>query len=219
MTGPRDAMRDDESNRAKSSRPVSREERRVQLGRRGATVWFTGLPGAGKTTLSTAVERVLLNHGHPAYRLDGDEIRRHLCRDLGFDREARAENVRRVAEVARLLADAGVVVLVALISPYAADRKHARELHGELGLPFLEVFVDTPVEVCQERDPKGLYARAGSGELRQLTGVDDPYEAPEQPEVRLEPQPLQQSVRAVIDALLSAGALERSRSGVGDGSI
>jgi bifunctional enzyme CysN/CysC len=186
---------------------ISRDERLALLGRQGATVWLTGLPGAGKTTLSLALERELLRTGHPAYRLDGDEVRRNLCQDLGFDRAARAENVRRVAHVARLLADAGVLTLVALISPYARDREGARELHSEIGLPFVEVFVDTPLEVCQMRDPKGLYARAGKGKLHGLTGVDDPYEPPGHPELRITPQPLGQSVTAVLGTLSDVGVL------------
>jgi bifunctional enzyme CysN/CysC len=137
----------------------------------------------------------------PAYRLDGDEVRRNLCRDLGFDRESRSENVRRVANVARVLADAGVVVLVALISPYAEDREQARESHDQIGVPFLEVFVDTPAEVCRERDPKGLYAGSDAGEVRRLTGVDDPYEPPRDPDLRVSPGPLEQSVAAVLAAL------------------
>jgi bifunctional enzyme CysN/CysC len=171
---------------------------------RGGTVWFTGLPAAGKTTLSAALERALLATGHPAYRLDGDELRRHLCDDLGFDRAARAENVRRVAHVARLLADAGSIVLVALVSPYAEDRGRARELHAEIGLPFLEVFLDTPLGICRQRDPKGLYARALRGELSGLTGVDDPYEPPPSPELRLTPEPLERSVQRVLEALSAA---------------
>ncbi len=173
---------------------------------RGATVWFTGLPAAGKTTLSVALERALTSGGHQAYRLDGDEVRRNLCADLGFDRAARAENVRRVAHVARLLADAGSLVLVALVSPYATDRRRARELHAEIGLPFVEIFLDTPIGVCRERDPKGLYERARRGELTGLTGFDDPYEPPASPDLRLAPEPLEQSVHRVLDAL-SAAAL------------
>jgi len=186
---------------------LSREQRRLALGRCGATVWLTGLPAAGKTTLSAALERALLSGGYPAYRLDGDEVRRHLCGDLGFDRISRAENVRRVAEVARLLADAGVVVLVALVSPYAADRELARRLHSELGLPFIEVFVDTPIELCQKRDPKGLYDRARRGELHGFTGVDDPYEPPEHPDVHLTPGPIERSLQAVIEALHGASGV------------
>jgi bifunctional enzyme CysN/CysC len=181
--------------------PLSRAERRAALQRNGATIWFTGLPAAGKTTLSAAVERALVDAGHPAYRLDGDEVRRELCGDLGFDRASRAENVRRVAHVARLLADAGVLVLVALVSPYAVDRAGARELHAAVELPFVEVFLDTPVSVCEERDPKGMYARARRGELAHFTGVDDPYEAPEAPDLRLPPRPLERSVADVLATL------------------
>jgi len=177
---------------------------------RGATVWFTGLPGAGKTTLSCAVERALMDADHVAYRLDGDEVRRTLCADLGFDRAARAENVRRVACVARMLADAGVIALVALISPYESDRAAARELHEQADLRFIEVYVDTPVEVCRQRDPKGLYAGAVAGDVHLLTGVDDPYERPQRPDLRLGPQPLEQSVRAVLDVLARDGVLTTS---------
>jgi bifunctional enzyme CysN/CysC len=176
-------------------------------GGRGATVWFTGLPASGKTTLSTSVHAQLQRAGHPAYRLDGDELRRTLCSDLGFERGDRAENVRRVAHVARLLADAGVLVCVALVSPYESDRADARGLHRELGLKFVEVFLDTPIALCESRDPKGMYARARSGELADFTGVDDPYERPERPELRLEPQPLEDSVRAVLETLRTAGVL------------
>ena len=187
--------------------PLSRAQRQAALGHRGATVWFTGLPASGKTTLSAAVERALVDGGHLAYRLDGDEVRRELCGDLGFDRSGRAENVRRVAHVARILADASVLVLVALVSPYAVDRARARELHETIGLPFVEVFVDTPIEVCEQRDPKGMYARARRGELRGFTGVDDPYEPPANPDLRLAVQPPDRSVRAVLRTLDRAGAI------------
>jgi bifunctional enzyme CysN/CysC len=181
--------------------PLSRAERRVALGRRGATIWFTGLPAAGKTTLSAATERTLIAAGHLAYRLDGDEVRKELCRDLGFDRAGRAENVRRVAHVARVLADAGVLVLVALVSPYAADRALARELHGAIDLPFVEVFLDTPISICEQRDPKGMYARARRGELASFTGVDDPYEPPQSPELTVPAWPLERATQAVLSAL------------------
>jgi adenylyl-sulfate kinase len=176
----------------------------------GATVWFTGLPGAGKTTLASAVERALLSSDHAVYRLDGDELRRTICADLGFDRAARGENVRRVAHIARMLADAGVIALVALISPYESDRAAARQLHQQADLRFIEVHVDTPVEVCRQRDPKGLYAGAMAGDVHLLTGVDDPYEPPEHPELRLGPQPLEDSVRAVLDVLARDGVLTTS---------
>lgn len=154
---------------------------------RGATVWFTGLSGSGKSTVSVVAERLLVERGITAYRLDGDNLRHGLNADLGFGEADRTENIRRVSEVARLFADAGVVVLVPVISPYRADRDRARELHAKDGLPFLECFVDTPIEECERRDPKGLYAKARAGEIRDFTGIDAPYEAPLSPEVRLTP--------------------------------
>ena len=154
---------------------------------RGATVWFTGLSGSGKSTVAAICERRLLEGGRPAYLLDGDNLRHGLNADLGFSAGDRTENIRRVGEVARLFADAGVIALVPVISPYRADRTRARAAHDEVGLPFVEVFVDTPIEVCEARDPKGLYARARAGELKGFTGIDDPYEAPLTPELRLTP--------------------------------
>lgn len=186
---------------------ISREERAAALGHRGATVWVTGLPAAGKTTLSRALARDLLARGRPAYCLDGDEVRRELCRDLGFDRESRAENVRRVAHIARMLADAGVIAVVALVSPYQTDRERARQLHDELGITFVEVFIDTPIEVCQGRDPKGLYAQAQRGELSGLTGAGGSYEPPENPEIRLSSGTVECSVARVCSLLTLAGVI------------
>lgn len=154
----------------------------------GATVWFTGLSGSGKSTVAVEVERLLVSAGRPAYLLDGDNLRQGLNGDLGFAADDRAENVRRVGEVARLFADAGVVALVPVISPYALDRARVRDIHSMAGLPFAEVFVDTPLEVCEARDPKGLYAKARAGEITGFTGIDDPYEAPASPELRLTPE-------------------------------
>ncbi|MFO1538076.1 MAG: adenylyl-sulfate kinase [Actinomycetota bacterium] len=148
------------------------------MGGRGATVWLTGLSGSGKSTIAVALLAHLTAAGVPAYCLDGDNLRHGLTGDLGFSAEDRAENVRRVGEVARLFADAGLVAVVPVISPYRAGRDHARRIHRDTGLDFVEVFVDTPLAVCEDRDPKGLYARARAGELTGLTGVDDPYEAP-----------------------------------------
>src|SRR5918911_3037783 len=162
---------------------VDRSRRWEAIGHSGATVWMTGLPGSGKSTIASGVEAALLASGRSAYILDGDNLRHGLNGDLGFSAEARAENVRRTAEVAALLADAGVVVLVALVSPYRADRAAARAAHERRELPFLEVHVATPLEECERRDPKGLYARARAGEISGLTGVDDPYEPPESAEV------------------------------------
>ena len=155
---------------------------------RGATVWFTGLSGSGKSTVASACEARLVADGRPAYLLDGDNIRHGLNGDLGFSAQDRAENVRRVGHVAALMADAGIVALVPLVSPYRADRDRVRELHAAADLSFVEVFVDTPIELCEERDPKGLYAKARAGELKGFTGVDDPYEPPEHPDLVLTPE-------------------------------
>jgi bifunctional enzyme CysN/CysC len=153
----------------------------------GTTVWFTGLSGSGKSTVAAEVERSLVAAGRPAYLLDGDNLRHGLNADLGFTAADRTENIRRVGEVARLFADAGVVALVPVISPYRADRDRVRAIHEAVGLRFVEVFVDTPLELCESRDPKGLYAKARAGEIVGFTGIDDPYEAPERPDLRLTP--------------------------------
>jgi adenylyl-sulfate kinase len=164
---------------------LTAESRAAALGFKGATVWMTGLPASGKSTIAVEVEAQLIGAGRPALRLDGDNLRHGLNGDLGFSAEDRAENVRRTAHAAALLAEAGVVALVALVSPYAADRAAARAVHDAAGLPFLEVFVATGLDECERRDPKGLYARARAGELRGLTGIDDPYESPDAPELEV----------------------------------
>ena len=172
----------------------------------GATLWFTGLSGSGKSTVAVEVERLLVESGRPAYLLDGDNLRQGLNGDLGFSADDRTENVRRVGEVARLFADAGVVALVPVILPYVVDRARVREIHALAEVPFAEVFVDTPIEVCEQRDAKGLYAKARAGEITGFTGIDDPYEAPQSPELRLTPEdgdPLAQARRvlALLDQL------------------
>ena len=164
---------------------ISREERWRLVGAHGCTVWFTGLPASGKSTLASTLEGVLIENGHRAYRLDGDNIRHGLNSDLGFSAADRAENIRRISEVARLFADSGCVALTAFISPYVADRDRCRALHQRDGLPFLEVFLDTPLAVCEMRDPKGMYKKARAGQLKGFTGVDDPYEPPPHPELVL----------------------------------
>jgi len=162
---------------------LDRDARWSATGNRGATVWLTGLPASGKSTIATALERELVRQGRMAYVLDGDNIRHGLSGDLGFDEASREENIRRVGQVARLFADSGVVALVSLVSPLAEARRAARELHEVAGLPFIEVFIDTPVHECARRDPKGLYARARAGRLRNLTGDGMRYEPPERPEL------------------------------------
>ncbi len=181
---------------------ISRGERWRALGYSGATVWLTGLPAAGKSTIGRAIEERLVRAGRPAYLLDGDNLRHGLNGDLGFDEHARAENVRRTAHVARLLAESGAVALVSLVSPYAADRELAAELHAKQELPFLEVFVSTPLAQCEQRDPKGLYARARAGELPGMTGVDAPYEPPEQPDVVL--RTCEEGIDAAVERVLAA---------------
>jgi bifunctional enzyme CysN/CysC len=165
---------------------VPRAERWRAAGVHGATVWLTGLSGSGKSTIAAVLSEALAERGLLTYTLDGDNLRHGLNGDLGFSPEDRAENVRRVAEVARLFADAGVVALVPVISPYRAGRDHARALHAAADLAFVEVFVDAPLDVCEARDPKGLYAQARAGEITGFTGIDDPYEPPTSPEVVVE---------------------------------
>ena len=165
---------------------VDRTDRAAVTGGPGATVWLTGLSGSGKSTIAHFAEALLIDGGRAAYTLDGDNLRHGLNADLGFSAEGRSENVRRVGEVARLMADAGLVVFAPLISPYRSDRDAVREAHEAAGIPFYEVHIDTPVAVCEERDPKGLYRKARAGEIAGFTGIDDPYEAPTAPDLRLD---------------------------------
>ena len=182
---------------------VTREQRQSSLGQKGVTVWMTGLPSSGKSTIAVAVEQMLIERGKHAYRLDGDNVRHGLNKNLGFSAEDRAENIRRISEVARLFADAGLIAITSFISPYRADRDQARRLHEEDDLPFLEVFVDAPLEVAEKRDPKGLYKKARAGEIKGFTGVDDPYEAPPRAELHLRTDQLsvEESAQKVLDLL------------------
>jgi bifunctional enzyme CysN/CysC len=180
---------------------VDRSTRWHTHGLSGATVWLTGLSGSGKSTIANAVAEQLLVRGRPAYVLDGDNLRHGLNADLGFSAAHRAENVRRVGEVARLIADAGLVALVPVISPYRADRDRVRHAHEVAGLQFVEVFVDTPIDVCEQRDPKGLYRKARAGELTGLTGIDDPYEPPLRPEIVVAPADIDAQAAIVVSAL------------------
>jgi bifunctional enzyme CysN/CysC len=169
---------------------------------RGRTVWLTGLSGAGKSSVAVLVEKKLLEKGVPAYVLDGDNLRHGLNADLGFSMADRAENLRRLAHVATLLADSGQVVLVPAISPLAEHRAMARKVHTDAGFDFVEVFCDTPIEECEKRDPKGLYAKARAGEITHFTGVDSPYERPKNPDLRLQPDhTLDEMAQSVIDLL------------------
>jgi bifunctional enzyme CysN/CysC len=188
---------------------MTRDRRWQTLGHSGATIWFTGLPGAGKSTVAAAVEERLIAAGRPAFLLDGDNLRHGLNGDLGFDERARTENVRRTAHVARLLADAGTIALVSLVSPYAADRATAAALHAADELDFFEVYVNAPLELCEERDPKGLYARARAGELTGLTGVGAPYEAPSEPDLVLTAgeETVGREVERVLELLVARGLL------------
>jgi adenylyl-sulfate kinase len=186
---------------------VDRSTRAELLEQTGAVIWMTGLPASGKSSIAHAVEESLLRAGRSAYVLDGDNLRHGLNGNLGFSPEDRAENVRRTAHAAKLLADAGTVAIVSLVSPYAADRDAARQIHVADDLDFLEVFVNTPVEECERRDPKGLYARARSGEISGFTGVDAPYEPPRAPEIELAPGPLEAALDRVLDALRGRGVL------------
>lgn len=187
---------------------LSRDDRWKALKSVGVTMWFTGLSASGKSTIASALEQVLVQRGVNAYRLDGDNIRFGLNKNLGFSAEDRAENIRRIGEVCKLFADNGTIALAAFISPYAADRDAARKLHEDAGIKFIEVFVNTPIEVCEERDPKGLYKKARAGEIKGFTGIDDPYEAPANAELILDPanNDVATCVQQCLDTLAKAGA-------------
>ncbi|TNM99305.1 hypothetical protein fugu_012338 [Takifugu bimaculatus] len=168
---------------------VSRSKRGQIVGTRGGfrgcTIWLTGLSGAGKTTISFALEEYLVTHAIPCYSLDGDNVRHGLNKNLGFSAEDREENIRRIAEVAKLFADAGLVCITSFISPFSKDREEARKIHASAGLPFFEVFIHAPLEVCEKRDVKGLYKKARAGEIKGFTGIDSNYESPDRPDLVL----------------------------------
>jgi bifunctional enzyme CysN/CysC len=185
---------------------LARDERWNAIDQRGATVLLTGLPASGKSTIARALERRLVDTGQSAYVLDGDNIRHGLSGDLGFSPGDRAEHIRRVGHVALLMADSGTVAVLSLISPMEAHRAHLRGVHERAHLPFAEVFVDTSVEECERRDPKGLYARARAGQIKHFTGVDAPYEPPEHPELRVDTTTtaVKQAVAQIIEILRPA---------------
>lgn len=184
---------------------VDRQQREDILQQKGVLIWLTGLPSSGKSTLAFTVEHALIERGRMAYVLDGDNIRHGLNKNLGFSAEDRAENIRRIGEVGKLFADAGMVTLSSFVSPYTSDRDQVRELMDEGD--FIEVFVDTPLDVCEERDPKGLYKKARAGEIPNFTGISDPYEAPENPEIVIKTAECtpQEAAAQIIDLLEARG--------------
>ncbi|MDR3418239.1 MAG: adenylyl-sulfate kinase [Nevskia sp.] len=188
---------------------VTRADRAKLLGHSGATIWFTGLSGSGKSTIAVALEKVLYGHGKLVYRLDGDNVRLGINKNLGFSAEDRAENIRRIGEIAKLFVDTGVIVLSSFVSPYRADRDLVRKLHEDAGMSFVEVYVDVPLEEAEKRDPKGLYKKARAGQLKNFTGIDDPYEAPLKPELVLntDRMSLEDEVAALLDLLTRRGVL------------
>jgi adenylylsulfate kinase len=188
---------------------VSRQVREDLLQQKGCTIWLTGLSAAGKSTLAFTLEHALVQRNRLAYVLDGDNVRHGLNKNLGFSAGDREENIRRIGEVAKLFADACFITIASFISPYKKDRDIARRIHDEAGLFFMEVFVDAPIEVCEQRDPKGLYRKARSGELKGFTGIDDPYEPPKKPELRIDTSALtpQQGAMKILGFLVETGYL------------
>ena len=179
---------------------ISRDDRDRLMNQKGATLWFTGLSGSGKSTIAVALEEALFERGHLSYRLDGDNIRLGINKNLGFSAEDRTENIRRIGEIAKLFVDSSVIALTSFISPYREDRDKVRVLHEEAGMPFIEVFVDCSLDEAEKRDPKGLYKKARAGEIKNFTGIDDPYEAPENAEIHLHTD--QMTLQEEVDLLL-----------------
>ena len=186
---------------------VTREDRNQLLGQKGATLWFTGLSGSGKSTVAVALEKALFQRGKLTYRLDGDNVRLGINKNLGFSAVDRAENIRRIGEIAKLFVDSGVIALSSFISPYQADRDRVRELHAESDYAFIEIFVDCSLVAAEARDPKGLYKKARAGEIKNFTGIDDPYEAPQAAEIHLhtDKMSLEEEVELIINYLEGNG--------------
>jgi len=194
---------------------ISRSDRSRMMQQKGATLWFTGLSGSGKSTVAVALEEALFERGHLCYRLDGDNIRLGINKNLGFSAEDRTENIRRIGEIAKLFVDASVIALTSFISPYRDDRDQVRALHAESDMPFIEVFVDCSLEEAEKRDPKGLYKKARAGEIKNFTGIDDPYEAPSNPEIHLhtDQMTLAEEVEILINYLEAHGFLASAKAG------
>lgn len=188
---------------------ITRDHRTKLLGHKGATLWFTGLSGSGKSTIAVELEGTLNEMGVLSYRLDGDNVRLGINRNLGFTAEDRTENIRRIGEIAKLFVDTGVVALSSFISPYADDRDQVRALHDAAGMDFIEIFVDCALETAEERDPKGLYKKARAGEIKNFTGIDDPYEEPSQAEIHLhsDKQTLAEEVEIILAVLRERGII------------
>ena len=182
---------------------ISREDRYDILRQRGVTIWFTGLSGSGKSTIAVALEQELYKKGKLSYRLDGDNVRLGINKNLGFSEQDRKENIRRIGEVAKLFGDAGTISLSSFISPYKNDRDEVRDLHAQANIAFVEVHVDCSLAEAEKRDPKGLYKKARAGEIKNFTGIDDPYEAPVKPEIHLhtDQMTLEQEVQIILDYL------------------
>ena len=191
---------------------VSREERENKLKQKAVLLWLTGLPSSGKSTIAYTVEHALVNRGHLAYVLDGDNIRFGLNGNLGFSAEDRSENIRRIGEVGKLFVDGGFLTLASFVSPYSADRDAVRELMGEGD--FVEIFIDTPVEICEERDPKGLYEKARTGEISNFSGVSDPYEVPEKPEmiIKTADWTAEEAAVLIIEMLEKSGKIQAQQN-------
>ena len=190
---------------------ITREHRGKLVGHKGATLWFTGLSGSGKSTVAVELEGTLHEMGVLSYRLDGDNVRMGINKNLGFTAEDRTENIRRIGEVAKLFVDSGVIALSSFISPYRADRDQVRALHAAAGMDFIEIFVDCSLAAAEERDPKGLYKKARAGEIKNFTGIDDPYEVPENAEIHLhsDQQSLAEEVSIILAALKERGIIRK----------
>jgi len=190
---------------------ITRGHREKLLGHKGATLWFTGLSGSGKSTVAVELEGYLHEMGIVSYRLDGDNVRLGINKNLGFSAEDRTENIRRIGEISKLFVDTGVISLSSFISPYRADRDQVRALHEDAGMDFIEIFVDCSLEAAEERDPKGLYKKARAGEIKNFTGIDDPYEEPRKPEIHLhsDQQSLEEEVQQILSVLRERGIVNK----------
>ena len=184
---------------------ITKEQRSKLKNQKPCVLWLTGLSGSGKSTLANALEQRLFTMGYHTYLLDGDNVRHGLNKDLGFDENSRIENIRRIGEVCKLFVDSGLIVLCAFISPFCKERQIIRELldKGE----YIEIFVDTPIEICEKRDPKGLYKKARNGEIKNFTGIDSPYEAPKNPEIHIKSENLEENIETILKYLLQKGEI------------